>query len=163
MQQFKPFVGRSVERTGLQTQMLRCLRSCKYFVAINIPVPNGVATSGQGERLSFDVADQSLNERATCKRMLHHGEGNQQDDEHEPATECGLDDVIVQFAADGHPCSSDPGENEKPGGDQQNRAVETAPGKNQNQQQTKHRSHGKGEPCNAGRIGGVPQRQSQTV
>ena len=58
-------------------------------VGDHVPVEHHVARAGQGERPALGVAHEALREGAAREGVLHHGEADEHDDEHEAADQAG--------------------------------------------------------------------------
>ena len=93
-------------------------------VARRVPVPDRMPGADERQRLLLGVADQALRERAAGEGVLHDGEGDQHHDQHQSAGERRLHDGMVDAAGDGEPCREHPEEQDDPGRDQHDRAVE---------------------------------------
>lgn len=123
MQQNQPFVWRTIDVAWMDSKAQGCFFADKNFVPVDVPVPDGVTRAGQCQSLTFHVADKALNEGAAGKSVLHYREGYQQHYEHKSSAQRRLNDIVVQLPADGHVGTANPGDDEQPGGNQQNGAI----------------------------------------
>ena len=93
VQHVEPARRRAFERAALEAEQRFGLRAGEHLVGGDIPVPDHVAGAGQRQRAALDVGDDAGGD-AAGEGMLHHGEADQHDDQHEAAEERRADDVV---------------------------------------------------------------------
>ncbi len=123
VQHIEPGRRRTLECAAREPQLLLDLRADEHPVGCDIPVEDDVAAAGQRQRPATGVADRAGAEAAAGEGVLHDGEADEHDDEHEAADQGRRDEVVGQRARDGEGRADDPGEQQKPGRDEHHRAV----------------------------------------
>ena len=102
VQHFEPARRRAFERAALEAEQLLGLRAGEDAVGRHVPVPDHVAGAGQRQRAALDVGDDAVGD-AAGEGVLHHGEADQHDDQHEAAEQRRADDVVGDEAGDRQP------------------------------------------------------------
>ena len=83
--ELEPVARRAVERAALEGRAASRSRGRHRCGRRARPSPRRVAGAGQRQRLALGVADQALRERAAGEGVLHDGEADQHDDQHQAA------------------------------------------------------------------------------
>ena len=123
VENLEPVARRPFERAALQAEQILGLRAGVDAVARHVPVPDDVAGAGQRQRLPLGVADRALRHDAAGEGVLHHREADQEHDQHQPAGERRLHDVVDEAAGHRQPRREGPDQQQHPGRDQHDRAV----------------------------------------
>ena len=89
----------------------------------HVPVEDDVGGAGHGQGLALDVGDRALREAARGEGVLHDGEADQHDYQHEAADQRRADDIVRQRAGDREARGADPGEQQEPCRDEHDRAL----------------------------------------
>ena len=123
MQDFQPVGGGPFEIAALEAEMGLDFRTDIDVVGRHVPVEDDVGGAGDGQSLALDVGDRALREAAGCKGVLHDGEADQHNDQHEAADQGRTDDVVRQRSGDRETRRADPGEQQEPGRDEHDRPL----------------------------------------
>ena len=123
MQDLEPFRRRSLQRSALEPQHGLGLAAGEDMIGRDVPVPDHVAGARQRQCSPFDVGDNAVGDAAR-KGMLHHGEPDQHDDQHQAAEQRRRDNVVGQVAEHSECRTEHPDDQQQPGRDQKDGAVE---------------------------------------
>ncbi len=116
MQHRQPVAGRALKAGRRQAEQRRDVGTGYHTVAQNVPVPHDVAGADHGQRLALEIAEQTLMHAGAGQCVLHDGEADQQNDEHQATAEGRLHDVVVQHAGDRQPSAGKPSQHHQPTG-----------------------------------------------
>ncbi|MNS55021.1 hypothetical protein D3C72_878430 [compost metagenome] len=125
MQARQPVARSAMHGAGFQPQPVGNIGRGDDAVARYIPIPDRITAARQRQRLTLEVGEQALLIGAAGEGVLDDGKADQKHDQHQPAAECGLHDVVVQLPRHRQPAAEQPDEDERPGGNEQDRPVVT--------------------------------------
>ena len=121
------------------------------LVGRHVPIENDVAAARQGEGLALGVGNAAPAKRAASESVLHDGEANQHDDQHETADQGRRDEIIGQCSGDRKGRADDPDQQQKPSRNQHDRAVIAMRGEIDHQDKPSAGDGRERNPRNAGR------------
>ncbi len=145
MEDLQPVARRPLQRAAAQAEQVLCLRPGEDAVAIDVPVPYDVAGADEGEGLPLGVADLPLHHHPASERVLHHGEADQENDQHEAAGKRRLNDVVDEVAGDRHQRRKRPHQQQNPRRDQHDRTVEAVGSQIDDDRKAEHGGEANGE------------------
>ena len=93
--------GRSLELAAAQAELRFDFGADENAVGRHVPIEDDVAGAGERQRLALDVGHRAMRETAAGKGVLHDGEADQHDDQHEAADQRRRDEIVGQRAGDG--------------------------------------------------------------
>ena len=123
MQDFEPVRSGALEVAALEAEMGLDFGADVDVIGWHVPVEDDVGGAGHGQGLTLDIGDRALREPARGEGVLHDGEADQHDDQHEAADQRRTDDVVRQRAGDRETRRADPGEQQEPCRDEHDRAL----------------------------------------
>jgi hypothetical protein len=91
-------------------------RAGEHIVGGDVPVPDQVAGSGQGEGAALDVRDDAMG-NAAGEGVLHDGEADQHHDQHQAAEQSRRHDVVGYPSGHREAGGEDPGDQQEPSRD----------------------------------------------
>ena len=150
MEPRQPVARRAVHGARRQAETERNVGGGDHPVTRHVPVPDRIARAGQRQRLALEVGKQALLVGPAGKGVLHHGEADQKHDQHQPAAERRLDDVVVELPRHRQPATEQPDEDQCPGRDQKDGAVVAVEAEIEDQNDAGRRGQRKRQAGNAG-------------
>ena len=127
MEYREPLRRRSVQGAALEAESVFGFRAGEHVVGGDVPVPDQVAGPGQRQRAALYIGDDAVGD-AAGEGVLHHGEADQHDDQHQAAEQGRRHDVVGDPPRHREAGGDDPGDQQEPGRDQQHRAIEALGG-----------------------------------
>ena len=132
----EPIARRSLEATALEPETLLGFGRRDDLVGKHVPVPDHVAGTGERQRLALAVVHLPLRDGAAREGMLHDGEAEQQDDQHEATGQRRLGQVADKAPRHGKTGSGQPGEEHEPGRHQHDRPIVASQSQRHDQHET---------------------------
>ena len=160
MHVLEPARGRAFECAFGQAEQNLGLRRDEDFVGRDVPVEDEVARAGEGERATLGVGDEPLRQRAAREGVLHHGEADQEHDQHEAADQSGRHEVASDLSDHGEAGRGHPHQQQEPGRDQHHRPLIAMGGKVQDQHEANRRHRRDRDAGDTGRHWRVEHRES---
>jgi hypothetical protein len=166
MNPIEPALDRPAQGPTLFAQPRRQFIADCHPVAFDVPIEDEVARAGQSERTALDFAQGPDADLALREGVLHRSKAEQHDDEHQPAADGGLRDIVGHLPRYHQPGVEQPGDQDDPGRDHEHGPVISAQRQQEDQEEARNAEQRQHQTRNGGGNGRLEegkqeQRQEQ--